>query len=104
MATNMAELILTTRHRAAIERLTETRDRGRHAKAVRPEQTAPHTTDVDHVRYLAWEYRDAVLDGDMARASEVRRTIDDLGLAAGSYVDGRWTLHEWVRREMGMQS
>jgi hypothetical protein len=53
---------------------------------------------------LAREYRALSERGDVARASEVRRTLDDCGRLAGAYVDGRWTLHEWVRREMGVQS
>jgi hypothetical protein len=56
------------------------------------------------VEMLAREYRDLVRDGRVDRAGEVRRTIDDCGAVAGRYVDGRWTLHRWVRREMGVQS
>lgn len=58
---------------------------------------------VVQVTDLAREYRMLVSRGDVAGAGSVRRTLDDCGRIAGAYVDGRWTLHEWVRREMGIE-
>jgi hypothetical protein len=56
----------------------------------------------DRVEVLAHEYRSLVADGRVEEAGEVRRNIDEHNAVAGAYVDGRWTLHAWVRREMGL--
>lgn len=55
-----------------------------------------------HVTELAREYRRAMDRGDVVRAEQVRRTLDDCGGVAGGYQAGRWTLHQWVRVEMGL--
>ena len=49
---------------------------------------------------LALEYRTLVRDGNIDRAEQVHKSIDDCGV--GSYVDGKWTLDEPIRREMGL--
>ena len=55
--------------------------------------------DMDRAMTLAREYRALIERGDVVLAEQARRNLDDLGI--GSYMDGRWTLAEPIRRAMG---
>lgn len=58
------------------------------------------TKNADRAIGLAEEYKALVERGDVVRAEETRRTIEDLHV--GSYVGGRWVIREDIRRAMGL--